>query len=305
MRKSDGTPRSASIRRRIPSHQQPGDDEERSSIRVIHAQCLSPPERMHLEDSYASPRPNRKPVPYSAGDEEEDERVVIQSGNILMQQAALQAHQRRSALSGKDTLLPSPHLLGDEYGSYYKEGTVWPEDNGSLHGDEYDDAETIVDAWPDEEDIHSTKAAPSYKARLPAEDISTLTSSRHAESTLHDLNRSLQWTLKFPQGSHLSRANSRNTIRSTASQPSAYANLTEARAGLRMLAKKREDLIQDHDNTVTRVATWNLYKITLLLTIVVFMLLALLALIVSLLIWANSWKGAELRVIIDTDIVIC
>lgn len=135
----------------------------------------------------------------------------------------------------------------------------------------------------------------------------SLLSSSSASSTLAGIGRSLQWSQKFPQGRHLSRATSITTkgYDGYANESSSISSkLSEARAGLRLLAKRREEVAEDEESK-TRERRWGKHKWTLFVSVLVVFSYGTLGLTYSLLTWAGVWDGAQVSIIVDPDIIIC
>ncbi|UZJ55192.1 hypothetical protein CBS101457_004512 [Exobasidium rhododendri] len=321
---STSTPK---IRRRIPSLQHEVQYElDSNSIRVvpteqslIHSARPCNPERA---------RSYRKAVPFfSEGKEKGEEVAVIRAGNILMEQVARQAdgvacetYQNLLPPTSIFERAPSVSLEKTKYSDqpFDKDGEIDAEDfcNGGstrskLHEDtidyDYQPASSFGIVAP-----HLDFPAPSCGTlvppplALPQEQKQAcredLLSSTSAASTLASVGHSLQWTQKFPQGRHLTRAKSRTTLRRKDTVPG--RTLTEARAGLRLLAKRREDIQEEEEADSTRLGKWNPFKWILFMSVLVVFLYGSVALIFALLTWAEAWDGAEVSVLVDTDLII-
>lgn len=297
-----GTP---DIRRRVPS----SHHHHESSIRVVSCSSSAP------RSSEVRPYARRKPVVLSDSDDEETKVVdVVRASNSLRDQVSGPTQSKRPTSSAAaplplSPLLPSP-IIGGAHGP---DKTKW-----SDQPFDYEEQD-VVDASFAESVIVDQSIADlsggNHLSQTQLKDEPSFLSASSASITLESIGRSLQWTQKFPQGRHLSRAKSRTTLRSTDSVTAISADdgkgtskdmLAEARAGLRLLAKRREDVLQDQDDlTPSRVAKWNYFKWSLFLSVLVVFAYGILGLIGSLLTWAGAWNGAEVSVTVDTDIVIC
>jgi hypothetical protein len=303
------------IRRRTPSYQYDDHDEDGGgTIRVIPATSYVSPRNEGRSNSY------RKAVPRL--EEEEDDQVgVIRAGNIMMEQvAALRSQSHRDSVasfssSAAATLRLSPSVTVEKRRSASSAAHAkakWSDQPIDEEGEEEEEdfksdseiayrgeAASSIEPYPTNDNVHLTPPM--------ALDIQNNTtdwiSSSSASSTLVSISRSLHWSQKFPHGRHLSRAMSRTTMKSK----SVVSNddLAEARAGLRLLARSREDVEDVELVETTRVAKWNRFKWSLFLSVLVVFLYGTLGLICSLLTWAEAWEGAEVSVLVDTDIVIC
>lgn len=302
---------SQDIRRRVPSFQY--EDQEQASIRVISSNPCSNSSNLTRDWSQRN-SPVNPQVNYER-EQENDEVIVVRAGNILMEQAAFQAN-RQPCPPSASPLLPSPNL--DE--KYHKE--KWSDHQPFDERDEEDLAD--IDYYE-----HSIESYSPSTHGLEGASITDPTHFNHITSTqehqaepyfvspssasltLAGIGRSLQWSQKFPQGRHLSRAKSRTTLRGTDSAPIDVMKLpgnklNEARAGLRLLAQSRKDVVQEDDESQpSRLAKWNGFKWSLFLSVLIVFIYGTLGLIASLLTWATAWDGAEVSVNVDMDLVIC
>lgn len=296
------------IRRRVPSSQY--EDQEQCSIRIISSHSYSNPSSLNRDWSRGT-----SPVNLQTNHEREqenDEVIVVRAGNILMEQAAFQA-QRESCPPSVSPLLPSPNI--DE--KHQKER--WS-DQQPFDG--IDEEEDLADMNNYEQSIEEYSTSSHGLNKASISDSTHITSVQeiqadpyfispsNASMSLSGISRSLQWSQKFPQGRHLSRAKSRTTLRGTDSTPINSIKIpgsksNEARAGLRLLAQSREDIVQEDDWQPYRLAKWNGFKWSLFLSVLIVFVYSTLGLIASLLTWAAAWDGAEVSVNVDMDLVIC
>jgi len=324
MQRNDSMP-TPEMRRRVASFQYEDDHEGdgNSTIRVISS-TFSPTTSASPYNAAYQKRSHRKAVPSLSEERGEEEIAVIRAGNILMEQVALQAQRRPSSTVSSTTLelLPSAPVERRPSAASRYEKTKYSDQpfyEDQREDEEYDaaDTDTLAESLPHHDHLQSSKELPQLTIPapthgnlvpplLPQNDTyeAPLLCSSSASSTLTGISRSLQWSQKFPQGRHLSRAKSRTTLREKESL-TAKIKLTEARAGLRLLSKRREDVMEEEEAEPTRVAKWNQFKWTLFFSILLVFIYGTLGLIYSLLTWAEAWDGAETNVLVDTDIVIC
>jgi hypothetical protein len=261
---------------------------------------------------------------------------VIRAGNILMEQVAMQAKERVANPHSPLKLLPSalverrpsvpPKPDKAKYSDHvFEEETDDLEEQGDIHNKGEDNASIVAHstlgyrhhqphAATLGKDLPTIRVpAPTYGNLVPPllpspqeqSHATDMLSATSATSTLASIGRSLQWTQKFPQGRHLSRAKSRTTLRGQdASISSSNNKLAEARAGLRLLAKRREDIAEEEEWEPSRAGKWTGFKWILFSSVLLVFLYGTLGSIFTLLTWAEAWEGAEVSDIVDTDIVI-
>jgi hypothetical protein len=274
------------IRQRAASshHHHHQEQLESGGIRVVS--CSAAP-RGNIR-----PYARRKPVARSSSDEEEERKVV--------EADVATTSSRHQTSTNVKLLLPSPLIERDR-----EDKARWSDQQVGVEDHIAADASCVGSSQLEPLD---SKDDYSHQAEL--------ISPSSAAITLESIARSLQWTQKFPQGLHLSRARSRMTLRSTHDDNSSTIStknskearnmLAEVRDGLRLLAKRREDVLEETDEQeASRMAKWNYFKWALFLSTLIVFAYGTVGLIVSLLTWADAWDGAPVSVIVDRDLVIC
>jgi hypothetical protein len=289
------------IRQRKPSSS--SHQHHESSIRVVS--CSSSAAALPRSEG-SRPYARRKPVILSSSDEEE---LDVKRANYALKEQ-INHSTSFTATNGHlmplSPLLPSPIIDGIDR----IDKAEWSD--LPLEEEERD----VADASLTESTIINEGSSGhrlSHTSQTQEKEDPALFSPMRAAVTLESIGRSLQWTQKLPQGRHLSRAKSRTTLRSTDNITAITSDdgkgtkdtLAEARAGLRLLAKRREDVLEDEEEaTPYRAATWNYFKWTLFLSVLVVFAYGTLGFIASLLTWAGAWDGAEVSATVDTDLVI-
>lgn len=284
------------FRRRVASshHRHHNEQVESGGVRVVSCSSAAP-------RGNARPYTQRKPVTKCSSDEEVNDRVktaeITRASHSVLETNAVPCHPSTATVQ---SLLPSPF---DERETEDK--ARWLLDQPIHDEDQYIANVSCVESSqlePTEaNDCHSHQAA--------------LVSPSSATITLEGIARSLQWTQRFPQGLHFSRVKSRTALHGTCDDSSAVSTyngkeardmLAEVRSGLRMLAKRREDILEESDRQPSsRLAKWNSFKWALFLSTLIVLVYGTIGLVVSLLTWADAWEGAQVSLIMDRDLVIC
>ena len=283
------------IRRRVPSCQREddgGEHEHDTSIRVVQT---TPSSNLLSSQAASQGRSYRKAVPTAC--EEDGKADGAGAGSMYLEQVAL-SYRGQIPTHQKSNIAESVTSAS---------GNGLPDHNGKVmppyqRREGSDDKSCSLDPpfSPSPSDVTQTVPLPSSQHE------GSLLSSSSASTTLAEIGRSLQWSQKFPQGRHLSRATSIAT-----KVHDGYANesssigskLSEARAGLRLLAKRREEVAEDEESK-TRERRWGKHKWILFVSVIVVFAYGTLGLTYSLMTWAGAWDGARLSVIVDPDIVI-